>query len=344
MNFNTIRFADDRLYILDQTLLPNEKAEIELTTLDQVIEAIKSLRVRGAPAIGITAAYGLFREVRRLVEERSLTDKRFYSTAEKLKKARPTAVNLEWAVDRMSRVYEQHNTGSDNTLLNELRQCAADIHNEDRQTCKAIGEYGAGLVKDGYRILTHCNAGILATGGTGTALSVIYTAQNQGKNLHVFVDETRPLGQGTRLTYWELRQNQVPATLITDNMAGSLMQSGSIDLVVVGADRIASNGDFANKIGTYPLAVLASYHHVPFYCAAPRSSFDLKLNNGSEIPIEMRDKREVTGIWHIQDENAYAVYNPAFDITPHSLISGIITEFGIIKIPFTQNIKQFLTF
>jgi methylthioribose-1-phosphate isomerase len=342
MTFNTIRFADDRLYILDQTLLPNKMVEIELIQLDQAVEAIQALRVRGAPAIGITAAYAFFIEAKRLSKSRSLTDKNVSTVADTLKASRPTAVNLEWAVDKMYGVFRETDGTDQSIFLENLRDCAVRIHKDDRSTCEAIGKHGSALIRDGSTVLTHCNAGILATGGIGTALSIVYTAKSQGKAIHVYVDETRPLGQGARLTYWELQKNEVPATLITDNMAGSLMKGGKIDTIIVGADRIAANGDFANKIGTYPLAVLAAFHKIPFYCAAPRSTFDFNLETGANINIENRAKHEITDMWNILDPDAYTVYNPAFDVTPHHLLSGIITELGIIKKPFKQNIKQLL--
>lgn len=342
MDLNTVRFTDDRLFIIDQTRLPNEAVEIELKNLEQVLEAIKKLRVRGAPAIGITAAYAFYQEIKRQSETESLTEPRVVITADILKQARPTAVNLEWAVDRIRDTYHRYKNESSDVCLNKIRQAAISVHEQDRETCRKIGEHGASLIRDGFNILTHCNAGILATGGMGTALAAVYTAHKQKKKIHVYVDETRPLGQGTRLTYWELQKYGVPATLITDNMSGSLMRSSKIDMVVVGADRIARNGDFANKIGTYNLAVLAHFHKIPFYCAAPRSTFDPNLKDGDQINIEMRDKREVTSFWNVKDPDSFSVYNPAFDITPYGLLSGIITENGILKKPFKQNINNFL--
>lgn len=342
MKINTIRFDNDRLFIIDQTRLPEHTAEIELSDLDQAIDAIKKLKVRGAPAIGITAAYAFYLETKRLINDGADNDQKILAAADKLKQARPTAVNLEWAVNRMMNVFVHNRAASGSELMGLLRQSALDIHEEDRETCRKIGENGAEIVQNGFHILTHCNAGILATGGLGTALAVIYTAHNQKKNVHVYVDETRPLGQGTRLTYWELKQHNVPATLITDNVAASLMRRSKIDLIIVGADRITMNGDFANKIGTYNLAVLARYHNIPFYCAAPSSTFDRELENGENIPVEIRDKSEVTALWGIGNHDFYDVYNPAFDVTPGELLTGIITEKGIINKPYKQNINTFL--
>lgn len=340
MAIETIRLTGDKLYIIDQTLLPNKMVEIELVSLEDSVDAIKKLSIRGAPAIGIAAAYTLYIIARSLAENRSLSSKKFYADATVLKNARPTAVNLEWAVKKMMAVFEHYKNQPEPVLLKKLHDCAVEIHNRDKETCQKIGNYGGVLLQNGCSVLTHCNAGILATGGSGTALAPVYSAAAQGKKVHVFVDETRPLGQGTRLTYWELRENSIPATLITDNMAGSLMKDGKIDIVIVGADRVAANGDFANKIGTYPLAVLAEYHKIPFYCAAPLSTFDSKLNDGSMIPIEIRKKEEILNIWNIIEYDQYDVYNPAFDVTPNQLVSGFITEFGIIKKPFNKNINS----
>jgi len=340
MTIETIRFTEDRLFIIDQTLLPNQRIEIELDSLEASVRAIQKLGVRGAPAIGITAAYTLYIIALSLQEQGSLNKDLFLEKALVLKNARPTAVNLAWAVDKMLNVYEKHENKPEKDLLNKLRSCAVDIHEQDKFTCKKIGLHGAGLLKSGANVLTHCNAGILATGGMGTALAPVYSAVEQGKDIHVYVDETRPLGQGTRLTFWELKENAVPATVITDNVAGSLMQDGKIDIIIVGADRVAGNGDFANKIGTYPLAVLAEYHKIPFYCAAPLSTFDNGLDSGSKIPIEVRKKEEITGIWNIKNEEEYRVYNPAFDVTPHQLVTGFITEFGIIEKPFNKKINS----
>ncbi|MHB2154285.1 S-methyl-5-thioribose-1-phosphate isomerase [Calditrichota bacterium GD2] len=344
MNIETIRFKNNRLLILDQTLLPHKQEYRTLKDLSQVIEAIKSLRVRGAPAIGIVAAYGLAIHALNLKALKKPDFEALKNAAQQLKQARPTAVNLKWAIDRQMAVIEnlQHN---EDTMVSALIHEAKAIHDEDRETCDKIGSYGDALIADGFNILTHCNTGFLATGGIGTALGVVYKAAENHKNVHVFVDETRPVGQGARLTFWELNQAGIPATLITDNMAGSLMKEGKVDIVITGADRIAANGDTANKIGTYSLAVLAKAHNIPFYIAAPYSTFDLNIDSGQQIPIEQRPKEEVLQFWNIPSKDSYQVYNPAFDVTPGDLINGIITEFGIIKKPFEKNIinvpKQF---
>jgi methylthioribose-1-phosphate isomerase len=343
MKIETIKFENDRLSIVDQSVLPNSFEYIDLKTLEEVISAIKQLKVRGAPAIGITAAYGFYLHLRSLKNKNRLNDSEMLSAAKQLKECRPTAVNLAWAVDKMIRVYENNQTQYDpETILALLKDTAIEIHNEDRQSCAQIGSYGSQLINNNFNILTHCNAGILATGGMGTALSPIYSAAGQNKNIHVYVDETRPVGQGARLTFWELSMNDIPATLITDNMAGSLMKHGKVDMVIVGADRIAMNGDTANKIGTYSLAVLANYHNIPFYIAAPVSTFDKNLKTGSDIPIEYRDKKELLSFWNINNSISGNVYNPAFDVTPADLISGIITEKGILKKPLNLSIKTYL--
>ncbi|HID38600.1 MAG TPA: S-methyl-5-thioribose-1-phosphate isomerase [Calditrichaeota bacterium] len=340
----TIRFERGKLTILDQSSLPNHVKYIELNTLDDVFKAIKHLKVRGAPAIGITAAYGLYLHAKFLYRTRSLTSETFYSAVIYLKGCRPTAKNLPWAVNKMYTRFEEVKNRSQCDVLDELKITAETIHEEDRIACENIGFYGNELLRDGANILTHCNAGILATGGIGTALAPVYTAINQGKKCHVYVDETRPVGQGARLTYWELMQNRISATLITDNMAGYLMSCGEIDLVCVGADRISANGDVANKIGTYSLAVLADYHKIPFYVLAPFSTFDMNIAKGTDISIEHRAANEVTRFWKINKELNYQVKNPAFDVTPHSIISAIITDKGVIHKPNKKTISHFFNF
>ncbi len=340
MNLETIQFKNNRLIIIDQTLLPFQEKFLNLQTLEEVIEAIKSLKVRGAPAIGIVAAYGLVVHAINLKKQNLLTFQSLKIAANQLKQARPTAVNLSWAVERLLNAIKDLNTPE--KVITRLKKEAIDIHQEDKSTCDKIGTFGSSLIKPEANILTHCNTGFLATGGIGTALGVVYKAFQQNKKVHVFVDETRPVGQGARLTYWELKRVQIPATLITDNMAGFLMQQGKIDIVITGADRIAANGDTANKIGTYSLAVMARFHKIPFYIAAPLSTFDLSLPNGNQIPIEERSSQEVLQCWHLEKEKYYHVYNPAFDITPAHLISGIITELGIINKPFNKNIRKLL--
>ena len=286
---------DGRLRLIDQTQLPGALVEIDCRDVADVVEAIRALRVRGAPAIGIAAAYGVCLGVQRAAASDEATFfARLREAAERLVGARPTAVNLAWAVDRMRRRAESLRGRSSAEIAAALLDAARAIHEEDRQTCRRIGRHGAPLLEGARSVLTHCNAGSLATADYGTALGVIYAATEAGQRLHVFVDETRPLLQGARLTAWELRRHGIPATLICDAMAGWVMREGRVDAVITGADRIAANGDTANKIGTYALAVLARAHNIPFYVAAPRSTFDAALADGGAIPIERRDPREVT--------------------------------------------------
>jgi methylthioribose-1-phosphate isomerase len=320
------------LQLMDQTLLPTLVKWIECRDVESVWEAIKSLRVRGAPAIGIAAAYGVCVAVRSSANQTIASDA--LRAADYLATSRPTAVNLFWALDRMRAVVHSQADG-DNLALALLNEARA-IHEEDRVMCHAIGRHGATLIPDTATLITHCNAGGLATAEYGTALSVMFTCQDQGKQLSVFADETRPLWQGARLTAWELQQRGIPTTVICDSMAAHVMQTRKIDAVIVGADRITARGDVANKIGTYGLAVVAKHHGVPFYVAAPSSTFDLQLVDGREIPIEQRKRDEVVEPYG----NSVApigveVYNPAFDVTPAELITALITERGIIQ-PVTQ--------
>jgi methylthioribose-1-phosphate isomerase len=318
--------------LIDQTLLPTVLQYRDCRTKEEIWEAIRSLRVRGAPAIGVTAAMGVVLGLRSYEDFASWND-RLGEVCAYLGTSRPTAVNLFWALDRMQHVgralgpavpIERRNR----RLLDE----ALRIQEEDRQMCAAIGVAGAGLIADQSGVLTHCNTGALATAGTGTALAVIIAAKSLGRRFSVFADETRPLLQGARLTAWELREQNIPVTLICDSMAAQVMKEGKIQLVVVGADRIAANGDTANKIGTYGVAVLAKAHNIPFYVAAPTSTFDLSLASGDSIPIEQRDPREITnGFGKQTAPEGVGVYNPAFDVTPARLITGIITEKGIIQ-------------
>lgn len=342
MNLETITFENNTLKIINQQALPQEFSYLTLTNLDEVIEAIVGLRVRGAPAIGIVAAYGFYKHVESLAETDQLRRELVEAAADRLIQCRPTAVNLAWAVNGMLEKYRSLQGENKTRLLAGLKAMAELIHAGDKETCAAIGKYGAELIKDGANILTHCNAGILATGGSGTALSVVYHAFNSGKKVHVFVDETRPVGQGARLTYWELDYNKVPATLITDNMAGHLMQQNKIDAVIVGADRIARNGDVANKIGTYSLAVLADYHRIPFYVAAPLSTFDVQTGSGAQITIEQRNKAEILKFWNVNGKENYQVYNPAFDITPNHLITAIVSEKGVMEKPDSTKIQHLI--
>ena len=325
---DAIRWEGKTLYLLDQTKLPVEEIWLPYTDYRPVADAIRTMVVRGAPAIGVTAAYAYCLA--------ALAGEDLKQAKAVLAASRPTAVNLFWALDRMERKAGDCG-GHPETLIAE----AVAIHQEDVAMCKAMGLYGASVVPDHAHILTHCNAGALATGGYGTALGVIRAAHEQGKVEMVYADETRPLLQGARLTAYELVTDHIPATLIADNMAASLMAKGKIDMVVVGCDRMAANGDFANKIGTYSVAVNAHHHGVPFYVALPCSTIDLTIPNGSGIPIEERDKNEVRTLYGVQTAPAKVeVYNPAFDVTPHSLVTGIITEKGVIYPPFQENLKR----
>jgi len=335
--------------LLDQSLLPQSVVYLHLDDEQQVADAISSLKVRGAPAIGVTAAFGMALALHRLYRELgsslSLADAQAHlqTTALLLRRTRPTAVNLFWAIDRMLSRAEQA-IAQDRPLpqlVALLCSEAQSIADEDAAACSLMGTYGAALIEDGDVLLTHCNAGALATAGMGTALSPIYVAHQTGKHVHVFVDETRPVLQGARLTAWELQQEGVPFTLITDNMAGHFMRKGAIKAVFVGADRIAANGDVANKIGTYSVAVLAHAHALPFYVVAPCSTIDLSLPSGDLIPIEERRSEEVTmiGAVRIAPPNV-SVANPAFDVTPHHYVTAIITERGIARPPFAEQLRQ----
>jgi methylthioribose-1-phosphate isomerase len=332
------------LRLIDQTRLPTEFVQIDCRDVSAVWDAIKALRVRGAPAIGIAAAYGAVIGARSRGSHDAESIRRALGEATLyLRTSRPTAVNLFWALDRMdaSVAGVHHEDGP--AVLDRLLREARRIDEEDRAMCRAIGRHGAGLVRPGQGILTHCNAGGLATADYGTALAVVFAAHEDGIPLHVFADETRPLLQGARLTAWELTRRGIPVTLICDSMAAQVMRERKVHLVVVGADRIASNGDVANKIGTYGVAVLARAHGIPFYVAAPSSTFDLSIPDGSAIPIEQRDPREIThGFGRQTAPDGVGVYNPAFDVTPAELIAGIITEMGIIHPVNTQTIAATL--
>ena len=346
---NTVEWVDGPdggiVRMIDQTRLPNETVLLDCTDLDTLAEAIRMLRVRGAPAIGCAAAQGLA-----LVASRSQAADvpgllaELGSARDALAATRPTAVNLFWALDRMmsKAALLAGNGTAKREFVRALIEEAVAITADDLDRCHRIGSHGAELIPQGANVLTHCNAGALATAGYGTALGVIRAAHEQSRGVHVWVDETRPLLQGARLTAWELMQAAIPCTLITDSMAGYLMQRGRVDCVVVGADRIAANGDAANKIGTYSVAVLAHHHGVPFYVAAPFSTVDLNLPSGQDIPIEERDHDEVAFLAHLTDRPAcpagMAIYNPAFDPTPSDLIAAIITEVGVIRPPYRQNL------
>lgn len=334
--------VDGYLSMIDQTLLPTEYRRIECRNVESVWEAIKSLRVRGAPAIGVAASYGVVIGLNQMATaDRSMFDRKFHEVVNYLAGSRPTAVNLFWALDRLKSIQEHSSDLSSSQLLDRLLEEARAIESEDRDMCMAIGKHGASLLKSGWGILTHCNAGGLATAGDGTALSIFFAAVREGKRIHVYADETRPLLQGARLTTWELMQRGVPVTLICDSMAGWIMKEGKIQAVVTGADRIAFNGDSANKIGTYSVALLAKAHHIPFYIAAPTTTFDLALSDGEGIPIELRKPEEIThGFGRQTAPDGIEVYNPAFDVTPASLIEGIITEKGVISPVTVENIRR----
>jgi len=324
LGFSSARWDNGELVVIDQRSLPVREEYIRLRSVEEVVAAIGNLTVRGAPLIGIVAAYGLC-----LIDD-PCDDEKFAQACRKIIGVRPTAVNLRWAVDRLT-AFRNIRTYHDN-LPDLLIEEAKLIHAEDVEMCAKIGDIGNSVIPDGCRILTHCNAGALATGGIGTALGIIYTAQFSGKRIEVWVDETRPVLQGARLTAWELSKAGIPYKLISDNVAGHLMAEGKIDIVITGADRIAANLDFANKIGTYSLAVLAKHHEIPFYAAAPSSTFDAACPDGKSIVIEYRAAEEVTRIGQNQIAPTNApVYNPAFDITPHELMTGLITEERILR-------------
>ena len=342
----SIEWKQGALYLLDQTRLPLETVVERQDTLEQVWHSIKQLKVRGAPAIGIAGAYGLVIGLR---PKTHLPAAEFIVEATRqadyLDSARPTAVNLHWALQRLvtciTAIADSTPAVASTTLLAALEQEAIQIHEEDRQLCRAIGEHGVSLIQPGMGVLTHCNAGALATSELGTALAPLYLAHEQGTSLRVYADETRPLLQGARLTSWELQQCGLDVTLICDSMAAHLMSQGVIDLVIVGTDRVAANGDVANKIGTLGLAIAAQYFNVPFYVACPYSTIDFATGSGKDITIEERGEDEVT---HFGDRRTapidMTVRNPAFDVTPHALVTGLITERGILRPPYAANLKQ----
>ena len=332
-----VRWSPDgsAVRIIDQRLLPAEYVERDLSTLEEVCDAIATLAVRGAPAIGVAGAMGLVSSlVPHADESASAFAERLALNAQRIRSTRPTAVNLPWALDRMLRRAAQER-GAPREIVAALRDEATAILAEDREMCRSIGEHGVQLLAPGARVLTHCNAGALATGGMGTALAPVYVAAERGAQVSVFADETRPLLQGSRLTAWELARAGIPVTVLTDGMAASLMQRGSIDLCIVGADRIAANGDFANKIGTYPLAIVARHHGVPFYVAAPTSTIDPDVPDGDAIVIEQRNGDEVRrSFGRLVAPEAAAVYNPAFDVTPGALVTAFVTDRGVIRPPY----------
>lgn len=334
-------FNGEAIEILDQNRLPDEIVYVSCQSAEETAAAIRTLQVRGAPLIGIAAAFGLALAVRNFSGTQVQLEEDFLKNKNLLAAARPTAVNLFWALNRMERVYDSNKGQGHEDIKTALLGTAQDILAEDIKINQSIGRFGEGLLGQNSRVLTICNAGALATGGYGTALGVIRAAHHNGKVSQVWACETRPVLQGARLTVWELMQDEIPVTLITDSMAGYVMQLGRVDAVIAGADRITANGDTANKIGTYTLAVLAAYHNIPFYIAAPHSTIDITLDSGRQIPIEERSHLEIKQLRGINlTVPDVDVFNPAFDVTPGQLITGIITETGVIKAPFRENIEK----
>src|SRR5216684_9016300 len=340
----TIAREDDVVVMIDQRKLPTQEIYVRCRSAAEVARAIRTMVIRGAPAIGVAAAMGIALGMRK---SKSTGTQKFaadlFKICELMASTRPTAVNLFWAIERMKRSLAAGAQAGESVdqIKDRLDHEAQAIHDEDVASCRAMGAFGAGVVPDEARILTHCNAGALATAGYGTALGVIRGAVEAGKRVTVIADETRPFLQGARLTAWELLRDGIETTVITDNMAGAMMQQGQVDIVVVGADRIAANGDTANKIGTYSVAVLAREHDIPFYVAAPLSTVDLDTPDGEHIPIEERHAREMTHVGSSRIAPAGAlIWNPAFDVTPHRFIAGIITERGICRAPYAESLKQ----
>jgi methylthioribose-1-phosphate isomerase len=340
----SIKFKNKKLFYLDQTKLPGQEVWRELTTIQSGQEAIKDLRVRGAPLLGVFAAYCICIHLDALSKRKHFFLKQLKKSFNFLKTARPTAVNLFWALDRLDKVVSKN----ENKTVKEIKELiikeAKLIHQEDILTCEKLADFGAALLKNNENVLTHCNTGFLAASGQGTALGIIFKAKQQGKNPTVYIDETRPLLQGARLTAWELYKKKIKSFLITDNSAAFLMQNKMIDSIIVGADRITASGDTANKIGTYNLAVLADYHNIPFYVAAPQSTFDLSLQKGEDIVIEKRDGvevKKVLGGAFICPAETKAL-NFAFDLTPSRLITAIITDKGVVYPPYKKNIKKLI--
>ncbi len=349
MHVETLAWVGGRpgfVRLIEQTLLPREEREVEIRTVDEMVDAIYRLAVRGAPAIGVAAAYGLLLGLQdQEFEDGADFLGRARESAARLGSARPTAVNLFWALDRMvARAERDQAAGkTSDELLAGLFEEAKNIHSEDAHQCRRMGEVGADLLRDGMSLLTHCNAGALATGGMGTALAPMYVAHERGLSLKVFADETRPLLQGARLTTWELQRAGIDVTLICDNAAATAMQQGKIDAVFVGSDRIARNGDVCNKIGTYGVAVLARQHGIPFYVVAPLSTFDPDIRSGKDIPIEERSPEEVTlGFGTRTAPEGVSVWNPAFDVTPADMVAGIVTEVGLIERPNLARVEEAL--
>jgi len=350
--FKTLQWFGDIngfLELTDQRKLPAEFVTMQCRTVEQLFDAIKTLAVRGAPAIGVAAAFGICLAAQK-IKNLKLPDAVKYigEKAEYLSKSRPTAVNLFWALDRMKKTADDFILKNPKAEIDDMRRCllseAQKIYDEDVEMCRQIGVNGVRFISNGSAILTHCNAGALATAGDGTALAPMFEAKRQSKKFKVYADETRPLLQGARLTAWELHQAGIEVTLICDNMAGALMKDGKINACFVGADRIAANGDTANKIGTYSVSVLAKAHNIPFYVAAPSSTFDLRLQTGKQIPIEQRSADEVANFMKIKTApQGVKVYNPAFDVTPAENITAIITEKGVIECPTKEKIKKLIS-
>ncbi|MFC0186820.1 S-methyl-5-thioribose-1-phosphate isomerase [Fictibacillus aquaticus] len=338
----SIRWEHDRLILLDQTILPNEVKYDEYTTAESVWEAIQAMKVRGAPAIGVSAAYGLYLGVKDLPEgDSDAFHEAVAKTSSYLATSRPTAVNLFWALERMERVADENRSLSVSEVKSLLKQEAEAIHKEDEEINRQIGENLLTLLKDGMGLLTHCNAGALATAKYGTATAPMYLAKERGWDFKVYSDETRPRLQGSTLTALELHSAGIDVTVITDNMAAVVMSQGKIDAVIVGCDRVAANGDAANKIGTLGVSILAKHYGIPFYVAAPTPTIDMKTPDGSQIPIEERDASEVTGLYGTKTApDGVKAYNPAFDVTPHENITAIVTEKGIVYAPFEKNLQE----
>jgi len=336
----SIKWEKDRIVMIDQRKLPEKEVYVECQDYIQVAEAIEKMIIRGAPAIGVAAAFGVALGVLKMKKGKDVEEE-FSRILSRLERTRPTARNLFWALERMKKIFEQNKSLALPQLKQRIVKEAMDIETEDIEVNKQIGFWGKSLLQDSDSILTHCNTGALATAGFGTALGIVKAAFQEGKRIHVYADETRPLLQGARLTCWELDKEKIPVTLITDNMAGHLMRKGVISKAIVGADRIAGNGDTANKIGTYTVAVLAKEHGIPFYIAAPTQTIDLTLSNGDEIPIEERSAREVREFdGHCVTLPHVDVENPAFDVTPAAYISAIITEKGICRSPYGKSLKD----
>jgi methylthioribose-1-phosphate isomerase len=343
----TVEWTDEGVRMIDQRLLPNEEKYLVLRSCEEVADAIRDMAVRGAPAIGVSAALGLAVGIKQAVATNT-ADLRydFDYMCDLMSGTRPTAVNLFWGIERMRRAFDRAAAETDDVheIKRRLVAEAVSVHEEDIESNRRLGRFGGELIPDGATVLTHCNAGALATAGDyGTALGVIRGARDAGKRVAVIADETRPFLQGARLTAWELAKDEIPVTVITDNMAGHVMKQGKVDCVVVGADRIASNGDTANKIGTYMVAVLARQHGIPFYVAAPVSTVDLSIPDGEHIPIEERAEREVTHLReHQLTPDGVPAHNPAFDVTPHELVAAIITDRGVARPPYTDSLKRLI--